>query len=230
MRKHRVLVVDDEPRCLRAAEADLRAGGYFVITARDGVEALDLAASQDVHLVLLDARMPGMDGYEVCERLREFSVVPVIMITDMAQEAEKIRGLRLGADDSLAKPFSSDELLARAEALLRRARVDGAPLCEPSYRNGELYIDFVQRRVYVRGHEVRLSGVEYRLLCELARGRGRVITPDHLLSHVWGHGYEGENSLVWQAVHRLRRKIEEDPDHPQMIHTRPGIGYTFATR
>ena len=230
MKKHRILIVDNDARYLRAMETHLRAVGYFTITAQDGMEALDLAASQDVHLVLLDAKMPGMDGYEVCERLREFSQVPVVMLTDGAVEDDRIRALRLGADDSITKVVSNAELCARLEAVFRRARVDELPLCAPSYHNGELYVDFVQRRVYVRGQEVRLSGVEYRLLCELARGHGRVVTPDHLLRSVWGHGYEGENALVWQAVHRLRRKIEEDPDHPQFIHTRPGIGYTFATR
>ncbi len=230
MKKRRILVVDNDREFLHTTEGYLRAVGYFVITAQDGMEALDLAASQDVHLVLLDSKMPGMNGYQVCERLREFSQVPLIMMTEGAPEEEKIKGLRLGADDAIAKPYSVPELLARVEAVFRRARLDDEPLCEPSYRNGELYVDFVQRRVYVRGHEVRPSGVEYRLLCELARGKGRVITPDHLLRSVWGNGYEGENALVWQAVHRLRRKIEEDPDQPQFIHTRPGIGYTFASR
>jgi DNA-binding response OmpR family regulator len=230
VRKHRILVVDDEPRYLHAIEANLRASAYFVITAQNGMEALDLAASQDVHLVLLDAKMPGMDGYLVCKRLREFSHVPIIMLTELAQEYDNVKGLRLGADDYVTKPFSTTELIARVEAVLRRAAVDEHPLCTPSFRYGDLYVDFVQRRVYVRGHEVSLSGIEYRLLCELARGTGRVLTPGHLLHSVWGDGYEGENALVWQAVHRLRRKIEEDPDHPQLIHTRPGIGYVFSAR
>jgi DNA-binding response OmpR family regulator len=223
-----ILVVDDEPRYIRAIQINLEASGYEVITARDGQTAIELAASEEPDLVLLDIRMVGLDGYEVCRRIREFSAVPIIMLTALAEDADKVAGLDVGADDYVTKPFSADELLARVRAALRRVELSERQDPSSTLQAGDLLVDLAQQRVFVRSQEVNLTPTEYRLLCELVRQAGRVLVPEYLLEKVWGMGYEGENRLLWQAVHRLRRKIERDPRNPQHIQTRPGIGYVFA--
>ena len=226
--KVRILVVDDELRYVRAIQVNLEASGYEVLTARDGQTAIDLAASEAPDLILLDIRMPGLDGYEVCRRIREFSAVPIIMLTALAEDADKVKGLDTGPDDYVTKPFSADELLARVRAALRRVELSERQEPHPTFQAGDLLVDFARQRVFVRGQEVNLTPTEYRLLYELVKQAGRVLVPEYLLEKVWGIGYEGENRLLWQAVHRLRRKIEPDPENPQYIQTRPGIGYVFA--
>ena len=223
-----ILVVDDEPRYIRAIQINLEASGYEVITARDGQTAIELAASEEPDLILLDIRMVGLDGYEVCRRIREFSAVPIIMLTALAEDTDKVAGLDVGADDYVTKPFSADELLARVRAVLRRVELSERQDPSSTFQAGDLLVDLAQQRVFVRSQEVNLTPTEYRLLCELVRQAGRVLVPEYLLEKVWGMGYEGENRLLWQAVHRLRRKIERDPRNPQHIQTRPGIGYVFA--
>jgi DNA-binding response OmpR family regulator len=223
-----ILVVDDEPRYIRAIQINLEASGYEVINARDGQTAIELAASEKPDLILLDIRMVGLDGYEVCRRIREFSAVPIIMLTALAEDADKVAGLDVGADDYVTKPFSADELLARVRAVLRRVELSERQDPSSTFQAGDLLVDLAQQRVFVRSQEVNLTPTEYRLLCELVRQAGRVLVPEYLLEKVWGMGYEGENRLLWQAVHRLRRKIERDPRNPQHIQTRPGIGYVFA--
>jgi len=223
-----ILVVDDEPRYIRAIQINLEASDYEVITARDGQTAIELAASEKPDLILLDIRMVGLDGYEVCRRIREFSAVPIIMLTALAEDADKVAGLDVGADDYVTKPFSADELLARVRAVLRRVELSEQQHPSSTFQAGDLLVDLAQQRVFVRSQEVNLTPTEYRLLCELVRQAGRVLVPEYLLEKVWGMGYEGENRLLWQAVHRLRRKIERDPRNPQHIQTRPGIGYVFA--
>jgi len=224
----RILVVDDEPRYVRAIQANLEASGYEVLTARDGHTAIELVASESPDLILLDIRMPEMDGYEVCRRIRDFSVTPIIMLTALAEDADKVKGLDTGADDYVTKPFSADELLARVRATLRRAEFLGQQKPQPTFQAGELFIDLAQQRVFVRGQEVGLTPTEYRLLCELTRQAGRVLVPEYLVEKVWGSGYAGDEHLLWQVIHRLRRKIERDPHKPQYIQTRPGIGYLFV--
>jgi DNA-binding response OmpR family regulator len=226
--KARILVVDDEPRYVRAIQVNLQASGYEVLAARDGQTAIDLAASEAPDLILLDIRMPGLDGYEVCRRIREFSAMPIIMLTALAEDADKVKGLDTGADDYVTKPFSADELLARVRAALRRVELSERQEPHPTFQAGDLLVDFARQRVFVRGQEVNLTPTEYRLLYELVKQAGRVLVPEYLLEKVWGIGYEGENRLLWQAIHRLRRKIEPDPQNPQYIQTRPGIGYVFA--
>lgn len=223
-----ILVVDDEPRYIRAIQINLEASGYEVITARDGQTAIELTASEEPDLILLDIRMVGLDGYEICQRIREFSAVPIIMLTALAEDADKVAGLDVGADDYVTKPFSADELLARVRAVLRRVELSERQDPSSTFQAGDLLVDLAQQRVFVRSQEVNLTPTEYRLLCELVRQAGRVLMPEYLLEKVWGMGYEGENRLLWQAVHRLRRKIERDPRNPQHIQTRPGIGYVFA--
>jgi DNA-binding response OmpR family regulator len=223
-----ILVVDDEPRYIRAIQINLEASGYEVITTQDGQTAIELAASEEPDLILLDIRMVGLDGYEVCRRIREFSAVPIIMLTALAEDADKVAGLDVGADDYVTKPFSADELLARVRAVLRRVELSERQDPSSTFQAGDLLVDLAQQRVFVHSQEVNLTPTEYRLLCELVRQAGRVLVPEYLLEKVWGMGYEGENRLLWQAVHRLRRKIERDPRNPQHIQTRPGIGYVFA--
>ena len=227
--KAQVLVVDDEPRYVWAIRLNLESRGYEVLTAGDGQTALELVAMESPDLVILDLRLPRLDGYEVCRRIREFSTVPIIMLTALAEDADKVRGLDVGADDYVTKPFSAEELLARVRAALRRAEYADAMALSPEVRIGELLVDLARQRVFVGDSEVSLTAIEYRLLAEFVRNAGRVLVPDHLLEAVWGPGYEGEVQLVRQVIHRLRRKIEPDPQNPRYIETRHGIGYFFAT-
>jgi DNA-binding response OmpR family regulator len=228
MNKVRILVVDDERRYVRAIQVNLKASGYEVLTASNGQTAVDLVATEELDLIVLDIRMPGMDGFEVCQRIREFSAVPIIMLTALAADADKVKGLDIGADDYVTKPFSAEELLARVRAALRRVELSERKEPRPTFQAGDLLVDFARQRVFVCDQEVNLTPIEYRLLCELVRQAGRVLVPEFLLDKVWGLGYEGENRLLWQAIHRLRQKIERDPRDPLYIQTRPGIGYVFA--
>jgi DNA-binding response OmpR family regulator len=228
MAKVRVLAVDDEPRYVWAIQTILKGVGYEVLTAADGETALEVAAVEPLDLVLLDIRLPDLDGYEVCRRIREFSTVPVIMLTALAEDVDKVRGLDAGADDYVTKPFSAQELLARMRALLRRAEFAQAPTVAPVFRAGDLTVDFSQQRVTVGGEEKLLTPTEYQLLCELTRHAERVLVPEYLLGRIWGGGYEGENHMLRQLIYRLRRKIERDPRSPEYIQTRPGMGYVFV--
>ncbi len=224
----RVLVVDDEAQYIRAVRANLEASGYAVLSAADGQTALLLAADGKPDLILLDIRLPDLDGYQVCAQVREFSAVPVIMLTALAETTDKIKGLDAGADDYITKPFSADELLARIRAALRRVEMDERDTSQPVFRAGRVAVDFYRRLVRVDDQIVRLTPTEYRLLCEMIKQAGRVLTPAYLLEKVWGKGYEGDDQVVWLAIHRLRRKIEPDPNHPQFIQTNPGMGYLFV--
>lgn len=223
-----ILVVDDEPIYIRVVRLNLEARGYHVVSASNGQAAIDLIAHEEPDLILLDVRMPGMDGYEVCQRIREFSRVPIIMLTARTETADKVMGLDAGADDYVTKPFSADELLARVRAALRRVEDAPRPSAESVFHAGDLTVDLARQRVFVREQEVRLTPTEYRLLSELVKHAGQVVIPDYLLERVWGVGYEGEEQLLRQAIHRLRRKIERAPDAPPYIETRPGIGYIFV--
>ena len=221
----RILVVDDDPRYLRLIRVNLEASGYEVIAAANGTRAVELAASEAPDLVLLDVMMPDKDGYQACREIRAFSVVPIVMLTALGQTEDVVRGLDAGADDYIAKPFSAQELLARMRARLRRTP-DGPLETGSVHRVGDVELDLARQRLFVRGAEVKLTPTEYRLLSELMTHAGRVLVPSHLLERVWGSA-ENEPQLLWQAVHRLRRKIELDPAEPTHIHTRPGIGYIF---
>ena len=225
--KQQILVMDDEPRYVWVIKINLEARGFEVLTADTGPAAIEMVAAHNPDLVLLDVRLPDLDGIEVCRRIRQFSAVPVVMLTALAQESDKVKGLDAGADDYLTKPFGVEELLARVRAGLRRASYVGDQSADPVFVSGSLRVDLAQQRVSVDDREVHLTGTEYRLLCELVRNAGKILVPSYLLERVWGLGYEGQYQLVRQAVHRLRRKIEPDPDHPQYIHTRQNLGYLF---
>jgi DNA-binding response OmpR family regulator len=222
-----VLAVDDEARYVRAIQINLEARGFEVTAAYSGQQALAQLAQNTFDLVLLDVRMPGMDGYEVCQQIREFSTVPIIMLTAMAEEENKIKGLDIGADDYVTKPFSADELVARVRAALRRVSLADQQETQPIFCDGDLEVNLVQEQVFVAGQEVHLTRTEYGLLRELVRNAGRTLVPDHLLGRVWGPEYFGEVRLLRQAIHRLRKKIDPDGQHPQWIQTRRGIGYIF---
>lgn len=223
-----ILVVDDEPRYVRWITVNLRAEGYRVLAAADGVVAVESTAAERPDLVLLDIGLPRLDGLEACRQIREFSTVPIIMLTAKAAEADKVAGLDAGADDYLAKPFGPPELLARVRAALRRARYAEAPAAEPVLRHGDLAIDYARHEVTRGGTVLALTPTEYKLLVQLARQAGRVLLPADLLAAVWGPEYREETQHVRLYVSRLRQKIEPDPEHPRYVLTKPGIGYMFA--
>jgi len=225
-----VLVVDDEPRYRELLDMNLTRRGYRVRHAVDGLGALNAVEAEEPSLVVLDLKLPDMDGYEVCRRIRAYSRVPIIMLTARAEPAEKVRGLAVGADDYVTKPFSADELLARVEAVLRRAGSARGSNLATTFESGDLHIDFAAHRVTVKGDLVELSAGEYRLLVELATNSGRVLLQDELLGRVWGPDYIGATALLQTAIRRLRRKIEEDPSSPRHVLTKRGVGYQFAKR
>ena len=227
MSKIQVLVVDDEPRYLKLLRYNLEAAGYEVFTAISGEEALSLVTGKMLDLIILDIRLPGIDGYEVCTRIREFSSVPIIMLTAKWEEREKVQGLRLGADDYVTKPFGAEELMARVETVLRRSLIPEVKNL-PTLNVGGLSIDFVQRKVTTGGQEVNLSPTEYRLLQCLAVNAGRVIVHEELQERVWGPEYREHYEGLRVYIRRLRQKIEKDPGHPAYVLTKPGVGYMLA--
>jgi DNA-binding response OmpR family regulator len=222
-----VLVVDDEPRYLKLVRYNLEAAGYEVITAANGEEALSLVAGKSPDLVILDLRLPDVDGFEVCTKIREFSPVPVIMLTAKGEERDKVAGLHLGADDYVTKPFGAGELMARVEAVLRRSNIPKG-MISSNITVGELSIDVAQRTLTVAGQEVSLSPTEYRLLRCLVVNAGRVVIQEELQEEVWGPEYREHYEGLRVFIRRLRQKIEKDPEHPAYILTRPGVGYTLA--
>lgn len=230
-KKTTILTADDDPQLLRLVARNLQLEGYEVITASDGKQALELIETHQPDLVLLDVMMPRMDGFTVCHRVREFSPVPIIIITARGQDQDKVRGLDLGADDYLTKPFSVDELLARVRAVLRRSQFSSheqSQALRTTVTVGDLVIDFAQHLVTLNEQEVTLTPTEYRILAYLAQNVGRVVTQDLLLEHVWGEEYVGEGHMLQVNINRLRRKIEPDHTHPHYILTKVGIGYLLA--
>jgi DNA-binding response OmpR family regulator len=232
-RKQLILTADDDPQLLRLVSRSLELEDFHVLTAADGEEALAIIEAQPPDLVLLDVMMPKMDGFTVCQKVREFSSVPIIIITARGQDNDKIKGLNLGADDYLTKPFNIDELVARVRAVLRRTQFvpqDQAHGARTVTTIGNITIDYSQRLVSIDDGELVLTPTEYRVLAYLIQNAGRVVTQDLLLEHVWGAEYVGESHMLQVNVNRLRRKIEPDPAHPRYILTKVGIGYLFATK
>ncbi len=220
----RILVVDDEPRYLRLLEANLLTEGYEVFTASDGEAALELFSAGSVDLILLDVMMPRMDGFTVCQRIRQFSNVPIIIMTAKGEEQDRVRGLDVGADDYVVKPFSVTELLARVRAVLRRAQVMEVGQ-NRFFSHGGLRIDFARAEVWLGEAPVYLSATEYRLLLQFTHNIGKVLTAEELLTSVWGPEYREDKEILWVTIARLRQKVEEDPHTPQHIVTRSGLGY-----
>ena len=223
-RKASVLVVDDDVRMLRMMQRIMELEGFRVLRASSGKDALEVFDGESPDLVLLDIMMPDMDGHTVCRRLREFSQIPIIMITARGNDEEKVAGLDAGADDYVTKPFSSKELIARVRAVLRRTTLwNERP--EPAFSSCNLVIDFVRHRVSLDNQEISLTATEYRVLSYLARNADRVVTPDQILERVWGEEYLGEPHLLQVNIARLRRKLRDDAKNAKYIQTRPGIGY-----
>lgn len=221
----RVLIVDDEPRYLRLLDANLRTEGYEVVTASDGQQALDVFSAQPVDLILLDIMMPRMDGFAACQRIREFSSVPIIILTAKGEEQDRVRGLDLGADDYLVKPFSATELLARVRAVLRRAQIPADAGQARFFTHDNLRIDFARAEVWRGDQDVSLSATEYRLLLQFAHHLGKILTSEDLLTSVWGPEYKTDKEILWVSIARLRQKLEDDPHNPKHIVTRSGLGY-----
>jgi two-component system KDP operon response regulator KdpE len=224
----KILVVEDAPRVMRLVSEVLRAVGYEVVAAGTGETALRRVALEQPDLVLLDILLPqGMDGYEVCRRLRQFTDVPVIMLTAKARDQDLLAGFDAGADDYLTKPFNAKELVARVKAVLRRSKRSeaGAPTTASC---GDLEIDFARRTVSVRGTPVPLTRTEYALLHELARHPNRVIPHEELLTAVWGAEYRSDIDYLRAYVRYLRKKLEAEPSDPQYILTCTGVGYTLS--
>lgn len=231
-KKTTILAADDDPQLLRLVTRNLQLEGYDVLGASDGQQALELIETNPPDLVLLDVMMPKMDGFTVCYRLREFSSVPIIIVTARGQDQDKVRGLDLGADDYLTKPFSVDELLARVRAVLRRSQFaarEHAQGLQATMTTGDLTVDYSQHLVTLAGHEIPLTPTEYRILAYLAQNAGRVVTQDLLLEHVWGSEYLGESHMLQVNVNRLRHKLEMDPTQPRYILTKVGVGYSLAS-
>ncbi len=221
-----ILVVDDEPRYVQLVVVNLETAGYQVDTAHNGQEAVERVANAAPDLILLDVMMPIMDGFTACERIREFSTVPIIILTAKGEERDRVRGLDAGADDYVVKPFSAQELLARVRAVLRRAeRQTDSSFHQPVYNHHELQIDLARAQVTSDGMEIALTATEYRLLQTLAASEGRVQTPEDLLSTVWGPEYREDKEILWVCLSRLRQKIEPDPKNPIHIVTKQGLGY-----
>jgi DNA-binding response OmpR family regulator len=225
--QRRILVVDDEPDLVHAVRLYLEMEGYLVFAASNGYEALEKVREKLPDLVVMDVMMPEMDGFETLQKLREAHHIPVIMLTVRGEEADKVRGLQMGADDYLTKPFSQRELLSRIQAVLRRAEMP--PLVpKTQVRIGEeLVIDFTRNEVELRGQKVSMTPTEHRLLYHLVSNPGRVLTYETLLAKVWGYEYREEAHYVRLYVNYLRQKIEPDPAHPRYILTERGLGYRF---
>jgi DNA-binding response OmpR family regulator len=223
-----ILVVDDEPRMTKFIRMNLELEGYQVIEAHNGLEALDRARTDLPDLIVLDVMMPELDGFETLEMLREVSNVPVIMLTVRADEEDKVRGLELGADDYVTKPFGAREFVSRVRAVLRRTQGSVTPEESVLQIDDRLGIDFNSREVIVEGERIKLRPTEFRLLYHLVENAGWVVPHETLLAKVWGYEYQEEVQYLRLYVTYLRQKIEPDPSHPRYILTERGVGYRFA--
>ncbi len=230
----RVLVVDDEPSLTRSIAYTLRKDGYEVLTAADGLSALDLARESQPSLIVLDIMLPGIDGLEVCRRIRKISSVPILMLSARIEEIDKLIGLEVGADDYLTKPFSMRELVARIRALLRRHEVLREELSAHDAEDrtemleaGDVLVDLAAHEVMLGGELVALTPKEFDLLAVLVRNRGQVLSASRLLELVWGHN-DPDTRTVTVHVRSLRGKIEDDPSNPTRVQTVRGVGYRFV--
>jgi len=225
MSKPRVLVVDDEPQILRALETNLRGAGYEVDTAATAEAALATAAMRPPDAVILDLVLPDGSGTEVCRELRKWSSAPVLVLSVVGDEPEKVAALDAGADDYIQKPFGIEELLARLRAVLRRAGPSGGPVLEI----GELVVDLDKRSVALGGRPVSLTPREFELLRVLAQNEGKLMTHPSILREVWGPAYGGESHYLHVYISQLRRKIETDPARPRYLLTEAGAGYRLVS-
>ena len=228
LRDRKILIVDDEERMVRFIRLNLEHDGFRVIEAYNGNQAINKIRSNLPDLILLDVMMPDIDGFEVLRILRETSVIPVIMLTAKGEEDDRVRGLELGADDYITKPFSPRELVSRVRAVLRRTEMTAGTTHGLIEVDDRLKIDFDRREVWVEDKLVKLRPTEYRLLYHLVQNAGWVITHDQILAKVWGYEYRDEPHYVRLYINYLRKKLEEDPANPIYILTERGVGYRFV--
>ena len=225
MRRFRILVVDDEVRILNFLSSKLKASGYEVLTASNGLKGLEQAQAQEPDLIVLDLLMPRMDGLEMLKELRTFSAVPVIILTAKGADADRIKGLQLGADDYLPKPFNPDELVARIEAVRRRLEPGERRKIAEVFQLGNVTIDFRKHNVLVSGEEKYLTRTEWLLLSQLINNAGRLMLYEELLTRVWGPEYRNDVQILRTWISRLRGKLESDPNNPKLIRTISKTGY-----
>ncbi|MBN1862170.1 MAG: response regulator transcription factor [Dehalococcoidales bacterium] len=229
-KKATILIVDDEQVVIRLLRANLTSSGYNILVAMNGAEALTVVEKELPDLIILDITMPKLDGIKVCQRLREWSQIPIIMLSARSDLIDKVKCLELGADDYVTKPFAKEELLARVSAVLRRTESVQVKPYKPSFSCGEIELNFAERRVTVSGRDVRLTPTEYNLLKELVLNADKVLTHSMLLGRVWGPEYGGEKEYLRVFINRLRKELEPDSVKPKYIVTVPGVGYHFKTR
>lgn len=225
----KILVVDDEQLYRHLIKVNLESEGYEINVAKDGEEALELVSARVPDLIILDVAMPRLDGFTTCERIRQFSDVPIIMLTARGEEQDRVRGLNVGADDYVLKPFSATELVARVRAVLRRSKHAEPGLHNRFFSHKNLRIDFARAEVWKDDRQIYLSATEYRLLIQFAQHAGRILTAEELLTAVWGESYREDKEILWVSIARLRQKLEDDPHSPQHIVTRSGLGYFMPT-
>ena len=226
--RRKVLVVDDEPRMIRFIRLNLEHDGFEVYEASSGTEALNKIRDRLPDLILLDVMMPDLDGFETLRLIREISTVPVIMLTAKGEEDDRVRGLELGADDYVTKPFSPRELVSRVRAVLRRTEMPTQPVHDAIEVDDRLKIDFDRREVWVDGKLIKLRPTEYKLLYHLVQNAGWVMPHEQLLAKVWGYEYRDETHYLRLYINYLRQKLERDPSHPEYILTERGVGYRFV--
>jgi DNA-binding response OmpR family regulator len=226
--REKILVIEDDAEFAGLTQTWLSNAGYTVITAPDGVEGMRRVFSLRPNIILLDANIPKMDGWEVCRRIRDMSDIPVLMVTVNGQKTDRLRGFNVGADDYVTKPVDFQELIARVQAVLRRV---GSTLQEnetSTFSNGEIEIEWRSHQVYIRGKRVKLSPTEFKILSCLVKNRGWIVTHEQLLEKAWGPHYIGDKSFVKLYIRYLRQKIEDNPHNPRFILTERGVGYYFA--
>ncbi|MGQ9832999.1 MAG: response regulator transcription factor [Candidatus Villigracilaceae bacterium] len=222
-----VLVVDDEKSLREFVERNLDARGFNVLTASNGLEALDIFQKHNIDLVILDIMMPHLDGLETTRRIRQTSTVPIIILTALGEETEKVRAFDLGADDYLTKPFGTGELVSRVKAVLRRAHWSESKVTDEKIVCGEITADLARHEITVRGEPIELTPTEFKLLVYLMRHAGKVVTHRNILQNVWGPEYGNEAEYLRVYMGRLRQRLERDPLNPRYIKTERGVGYLF---
>lgn len=230
MKSTSVLVVDDEEPIREFIKRNLEIRGYRVSTASNGIEALTLFNQELINLVILDVMMPNLDGLETIRRIRKKSMVPIVVLSALGEEKDKIQAFNLGADDYLTKPFGVGELLARVKAVLRRAQWEELPISEEHLTHGELYVDIARHLAEKDGVEQNLTPTEFNLLVLLMRNSGKVLSHERILKQIWGPEYGMETEYLRVYIGRLRQKLEADPSRPVYLHTEHGIGYCFEKR
>lgn len=228
MKKENIVVVDDEKSILKLISYKLKIEGYTVHAGMDGEEAINLVEEHNPDLLLVDVKMPNLNGLEVCKRLREWSRVPIIVISALNDANYAVEALDLGADDYLRKPFHEKELLARVRTQLRRAQERPPQQAQSVFRSGPLAVNFSRRQVTVHNNEIKLTPTEYSILEQLVQNAGKVLTHQMLLHRVWGPDYSEESEYLRVYIGRLRRKLDAGPDGPKFIATEQGVGYRFT--